>query len=159
MKWKRRGYGTADEKLCELEYASYRRDARVEFCMNDHFDADMGLTPLPESGRYKEKLMKHVLAEIKRVSLEHPQVPIVILIQPSKRDLARGESMPGMVEIMKQGASEAKLDTIDLTPHFAPAGISFFNSYDNHWNSPGRQVAAELTARKLIQMFDLQAQA
>jgi len=150
---------------CRAEYQDYAQ-GRTEAInpLNDHYDADVSMTPDTDSARDKIRLMERVLVVI-RDAARNADIPLVLLIIPSPIDVCdeydlgavdtrrfpqyRRNTLTGtLAEI----AERQGMNYIDLFPRFRQStdcGL-FFKGGDNHWNDVGQDLAAEMTAAYII---------
>lgn len=139
-------------KISAAEYASYRKNSTVEFPMwEDHYDMDLKLAPASDSAQAKVKLMRGVVQELAKINTAHPEIKILVIIQPAKKDLwEMNPDPPYTVKILEQETKRAGLNFLNLYKPYLEAGPQeMYNEYDNHWSPEGQRVAALLAAEKL----------
>lgn len=147
--------GETEEALLEIsrqEYRSYQKNNTVDFPMwEDTYDQDLKSAPASDSAQAKVKLMKALIQEIKKTGAAHPEIKIILLIQPAKKDLWELDpDPPYSVKILEQEAKRAGLEYVNLYRPYLQAGPQeMYNDYDNHWSPEGQRVAALLVSDRI----------
>ncbi len=149
------------ETAVEKEFEVYREGKpRAYSHFGDSYDLDVAARPDSESARAKRALMAEILKAAQTL-LRSRGIKLVILIQPSSRDLTENlpfnhvqlSAMPGYSPSNLSSAVEAicaslNLGCINLFDHFAdndPETL-YFQEDDDHWNDAGQALAARITA-------------
>jgi hypothetical protein len=150
--------------ITEKEYAVYKQGKPRSFShFADHYDFDVALYPDSESAVTKVKLLDRILQEAKATS-EKKGVALVVLIQPSSRDLTQNlllshadfERFPkyrrdGLSSTVDEICARHGIHRINLYPVFLnndPQSL-YFTAEDDHWNASGQELAARVTAEYL----------
>ncbi len=150
----------------EIEFQVYRSGHPRSFSwMADNYDADIAFAPDSDSAQTKFALMAALLERVGEIA-RGALVPLVVLIEPSSRDITR--NLPNhheelarfpeydprrMTRFLVDACEEAGLRHIDLYETFADfddPGALYFQIDDNHWNDAGQRLAAEVTAAYLV---------
>jgi hypothetical protein len=150
-------------KQHDREFAVYRAGAPRKYSMfSDHYEADIAFAPHLESAQTKRKLLAAVLERAAEVAKEH-EVPFVVVIQPTSRDLTT--NLPNHYQALEgtAGYDRRRLDAW-VTAICEESGIDFINLFDTyeatgepnemyfptpdpHWNERGQLIAAEAVAK------------
>jgi hypothetical protein len=147
--------------VTEKEYAVYKQGKPRSFShFADHYDFDVALYPDSESAVTKVKLLDGILKAAKATA-EKKGVTLVVLIQPSSRDLTQNlllsyadfERFPkyrrdGLTSIVDEICARHGIHRINLYPVFLnndPQSL-YFSAEDDHWNAAGQDLAARVTA-------------
>jgi len=152
-----------------IEYRNrfVRHDPLVRNLFNDTYDADMSLLPNSRIANQKKALMATILGEIHRIVSE-AGVPLLIVVIPSPIDVT--EDHYGLLidwrrfpdydgDAPSRGITEPALAlglaVVDLTDsmrsHEAPRSL-FFRAGNDHWNALGQNLAARLTAQRILEL-------
>lgn len=136
----------------------------VSHLLNDHYDADISLTPDSDSARYKVRFMEAMIERIDETA-RHYGVPLLLLIIPSPIDVCEdydgaqvdtrkypGYRRPTLTTIIEESALRHAIPHINLFPPFRARNANelYFHGGDNHWNDAGQELAAELTANYVL---------
>jgi hypothetical protein len=157
--------GTTERALeaCQRDHLhALREPARVGELFDDHYDADLSLTPHAPSAEHKRRLMRAVMERIRGVA-EAAHVPLLALVIPAPHDVCR--RFPGRVDASQypEYRSSALTDElarilddlhvpfIDLYPVFKNDGDRFYFPIDHHWNAEAQDVAATLAAARIVE--------
>lgn len=157
----------------QLEYGNSQIDLDpvVRNLFDDLYDADLSLLPHSDSARRKRLLMRIVLTEIKAIA-EKARLPLLVVVVPSPIDViedhfglqARWNRFPeydrrALSQAASKPAQAMGLPVLDLfaSMHEAadPASL-FFKAGNDHWNSKGQALAANMTAKRLKELGWLQ---
>jgi lysophospholipase L1-like esterase len=156
------------------EYEEYivKGDNSVRNLFEDHYDADVSLTPDSESSQYKRILMDRVIEKIQQITAAR-SVPLMLVIIPSPFDVVDhyvvsvdAAKYPGyrrseLTDIIEGIARKHQLPYVNL---FAPfrehgAGSLYYVVDNDHWNPEGQQLAASLVGDYITQQHLLYAPA
>jgi hypothetical protein len=147
--------------ITEKEFAVYKQGMPRSFShFADHYDFDVALYPDSESAVTKVKLLDRLLKTAKATA-DKKGVTLVVLIQPSSRDLTRNlilsytdfERFPEyrrdrLTSIVDEICARHGIHRINLYPVFLnndPQSL-YFSAEDDHWNAAGQDLAARVTA-------------
>ena len=155
--------------LINREFDVYKKRQRRRFShFADHYDIDVALNPENESSVTKIALMEAILKKAANTAATN-DVKLVVLIQPSTRDLTRN-MQPNYEDFGKYPSyrpdrltstidkicDRNTIHRINLFPVFLsnnPQSL-YFTTNDDHWNEKGQDLAAHTTAQYLHQHFD-----
>jgi hypothetical protein len=118
------------------------------------------------------QILRSLLAEFRRLSLANGIIPVIVFIptkiqvyggyftlESGQNFLAKIESQlsfeTNSVKALTTLTQELNLQLVNLMPHFkrlASEGKLLYYPFDTHWNSEGRQAAAEFVAASLLSM-------
>jgi hypothetical protein len=156
-------------KLCRKEYEEIvvRRSPEVTSVFEDHYDADVSLSPASASARYKRALFEALLGRIRAVT-SAAGVPALVLVVPSAIDMcdrydvrvdttAFPEYVPSRLSAEAAGAAERQgLPVVDLFDRFRREGADrlYYRHGDDHWNADGQDLAARLVAEKALAILN-----
>lgn len=153
--------------LCQAEYAVYhQRQARRFSHFADHYDFDVALYPNHPASQDKIRLMGEILKAAASFATAQ-EIPLLVLIQPSARDLTATVSpnkndfaaypayRPENLSALMAGLSETHgIPYINLWDVFATNDPAvFYLKDDDHWNEAGQDLAAQVTAARLLEDF------
>jgi hypothetical protein len=147
--------------ITEQEYAVYKQGKPRSFShFADHYDFDFALYPDSESAVTKVKLLDGILMAAKGAA-EKKGVTLVVLIQPSSRDLSQNlllsyadfERFPkyrrdGLTSIVDEIRARHGIQRVNLYPVFLrnnPQSL-YFTAEDDHRNAAGQDLSARVTA-------------
>ena len=153
--------------LTSKEYAVYEKSLpRVYSHFADHYDIDIATEPNQQSSTAKKQLMGAVLREAKEFSTEN-DIEFLVVIQPSVIDLTESNAKLGYKYLQKyanyrrSNISNAfeelcnlnHIDSINLFGLFSSNNPErlYFTAGDDHWNDRGQDLAAEASARYIIE--------
>jgi hypothetical protein len=157
------GYPLLLEKR-RREYEEYVRDGdnEVKRLLGDPYDADVSLRPASESAVYKKALMEKVLLHVADAARAR-SIPLVFVFIPSAFDVCERFDEPvdprafpeyrrtALTDALADMARRNGLRYVDLYPVFAEAGAdALYLHGDEHWNAAGEDLAAERTARLVL---------
>jgi hypothetical protein len=144
-----------------------RRDPMVRNLFNDSYDADLSLRPNSRFANDKKELMAAVLGEIHRIASK-AGTPLLIVVIPSPIDVT--EDHYGLLidwrrfpdydgDALSRGVVEPALAlglaVVDLTDSMrsneAPSSL-FFRAGNDHWNARGQDLAARITAERILEL-------
>ncbi|MDD9938428.1 MAG: hypothetical protein OXT09_32765 [Myxococcales bacterium] len=165
-----------DEWLAEAqaEYKSLVVDGNdvITNTQVDRYNADSSLTPNADSSRYKAGLMEGVLKRAQSVAKKHG-VGLTLLFIPHPVDVAE-DTDHGKVETARFPDYRRRNLTDTLTGIATRNGIAFVDLFDtfrerdasalyyhggdDHWNSEGQKLAAQIVATQLVKDGRLAAQ-
>jgi hypothetical protein len=153
------------------EYESYLHDDVVTEPSVDRYNADTSLLPNTEPSRYRVRLMEAVLrraAEVARAK----SVPFTLLLIPHPVDVldkfdgmhvdkARFPDYRGsnLTDSLQSIAVRNGIDYVNLfDPYRArrDPGL-YFRGGDDHWTSAGQRLAAEVTAKHILEHGTLES--
>ena len=155
--------------IIRQEFEVYKRGEAKQFShFADHYDIDIALHPETESATIKIALMEALLKRVSTIAARN-NTKLVVLIQPSSRDLTRN-SQPNyehfsqypnyrrdrLTSIVDDICKRHHIPRINLFPLFMennPTSL-YFERDNNHWNDKGQDLAAYETARFIFQNFD-----
>ena len=143
------------------EYEEYilKGDSSVRNLFEDHYDADVSLTPNSESSQYKRVLMDRVIEEMKRITAAR-SVPLMLIIIPSAFDVvdnyavsANAQKYPEyrrseLTDVVEGIARKQQLPYVNLFKPFREHGAAplYYVVDNDHWNAAGQLLAADLVA-------------
>lgn len=150
----------------EREYRSFvlERNNVVTNTHMDYYSADVSLERASPSAQYKVRLMRAVMRRIRDVAA-HNGVRLTFLLIPHPVDVTREydgwhidrSRFPGYAERnqigpLEDAATGLAVPFVSLFDAYrsADANALYFHDGDDHWNSAGQRVAAELMARHLV---------
>jgi hypothetical protein len=156
--------GTSERALeaCRRDHLhALREPARVGELFDDHYDADLSLTPHAPSAEHKRRLMRAVVERIRSVA-EEARAPLLALVIPAPHDVCR--RFPGRVDAsaypeyrssaltdaLARILDELHVPFIDLYPAFKDDGDRFYFPIDHHWNAEAQDLAATLAAARIV---------
>ena len=158
-------------QIAAAEYASYRHDAVVTEPSVDRYNADTSLMPNGEPARYRLRLMEAVLRRAAELAKAR-SVPFMLLFIPHPVDVldkfegARVDTArfpdyrrTNLTDGLESIAVRNGIDFVNLfDPYRARqnAGL-YFRGGDDHWTSAGQKLAAELTAKHILERGTLAA--
>jgi lysophospholipase L1-like esterase len=137
----------------------------------DPYTADLALQPDSASAIYRVKLMRQILARMKAVA-DQAGVHMVLMIVPHPMDLHDGDHESGWVDRAKYPQYDPRRLSGTLETLAAEMGVPAINLYapfraqenpsslflrggDDHWNSQGQALAAEVAAPVVMQQGKL----
>lgn len=147
------------ESRAEYEEYIVKGNNSVRNLFEDHYDADVSLTPNSESSKYKRILMDRVIGKMRQITAAR-SIPLMLVIIPSPFDVVdhyivsvdtriypeyrRSE----LSDIIEGIARKYQLPYVNLFSPFKEHGAgSLYYVVDNdHWNTEGQQLAARLVA-------------
>lgn len=154
--------------LTDMEYAAYNNGSRSLALSGDRYDLDIALDSKSDAAKTKVSLLDRILREAKAIA-DEKGVGLVVLIQPSSRDLT--QNLPSMnygdlqkhpdyrkdrlTSIVDAICSRYQVQRVNLYPVFlnnTPQSL-FFKVDDNHWNDAGQDLAARETADYIHEHF------
>jgi lysophospholipase L1-like esterase len=153
------------EELTAREFEHYITPGSA-FVRGDHYDIDVAVDPERESSRTKLALFRAIIAEARRAT-ERANVPLLVVVQPSRVDLTTADSFnhevlskayasydrTRLTSLIADVCREEMVDVIDLYDVFSrnePATL-YFADDDSHWNDAGQALAAELVTPRVAQ--------
>jgi lysophospholipase L1-like esterase len=152
-------------ELCRLEYEAVvvRGLKEVTGLLEDHYDADVSLSPASPAARYKRQLFEAVLGRIRAATLA-AGVPALVLVIPSPIDVcpsydvhvdraAFPEYEPSRLSAVAADAAQRQgLAVVDLYGPFRDAGADrlYYTHGNDHWNAEGQDLAARLVAERVV---------
>src|SRR5208337_1600453 len=156
------------------EYEDYiiKRDNSVRNLLEDHYDADVSLTPKSDSSRYKRILMDRVIEKMQRITAAR-SVPLMLVIIPAAIDVVDDYTVAAdtskypeyrrseLTDVVEAIARQHQLPNVNLFKSFREHGASslYFVVDNDHWNAAGQQFAAGLIADYIKQQHLLDPQA
>lgn len=147
-------------KHADKEYAVYRdRKPRKYSVFADEYDFDIAAHPDSQSATTKVALLDRILMRAKTIA-DHRGVSIVVLIQPSTRDLTQLRSInyqqlqqypdyrrDRLTSSVQDICSRHKIHSVNLYPVFSTSNPeTLFLKADDHWSDAGQELAARETA-------------
>jgi len=144
-----------------------QRDPVVRNLFDDSYDADLSLRPNSRFANHKKALMAAVLGETHRIVSE-AGAPLLIVVIPSPIDVT-GDHYGLLIDWRRfpdydgdapsrgvvEPALALGLAVVDLTDsmrnHEAPSSL-FFRAGNDHWNARGQDMAARLTAERILEL-------
>ena len=130
----------------------------------DRYSADIAVDFNAPSSQYKLRMMEAVFARIKGEA-ETADVPLLAVIIPHPMDVLGGDHTSGTINPAKypdydatrlsgsMGAivAKASVPQVNLFAPFAAVDANelYLNGGDDHWNSAGQALAAELVAEAI----------
>ena len=154
------------------EYKEYVIDGnnRVSNLFEDHYDADVSLTPKSESSQYKRILMDRVIEKMKRTAAARG-VPLMLLIIPAPFDVVDNYTVTvdarkypeyrqsELSDVVEGIARRQQLPYVNLFRPFREHGAdSLYYVFDNdHWKPEAQELAASLVADYITQQHLLAA--
>lgn len=148
------------------EFAVYEARAARKFShFSDHYDYDSALFPDQPSSREKLRLMEAILARAYQHARDRG-IQFLVLIQPSVIDLTldnalvnreflsqypdyRPETLSSSIEQVCKRNGIPVLNLMENFRDHEPATL-YFTAGDDHWSDHGQELAAQLTARYLL---------
>lgn len=147
--------------LNDAAYTVYETgEPRTFSHFQDYYDVDVALFPDSESARTKVRLLNGIMRALEELAVEKG-TEVVVLIQPSSRDLTRNISpnytdfraypdyrRDRLSSVVEEAALRHGLHTINLFVPFStnrPENL-YFKEIDDHWNDAGQRLAARITA-------------
>ena len=160
------------ESRAEYEEYIIKGDNSVRNLLEDHYDADVSLTPNSESSQYKRILMDRVIEKLKTITAAR-SVPLMLMIIPSPFDVVDKYTVSvdtrkypeyrrsELTDIVEEIAQKHQLPYVNLFRPFREHGAgSLYYVVDNdHWNPAAQQLAASLVAEYIKQQHLLDANA
>lgn len=142
------------------EFEIYKTNKRKTFShFDDAYDFDIAIAPNSESANVKAALLAAVFLELKQIETKY-QVPILIVIQPSRNDMVDIEGSfhdalnafeaydpRRLTDVANKACSRVGLNCLNLYDTFlshTPSEL-FFLGRNNHWNDKGQELAAKRT--------------
>ncbi|HKI79983.1 MAG TPA: SGNH/GDSL hydrolase family protein [Ignavibacteriaceae bacterium] len=153
--------------VCNDEFKDYvSGDNIVKNLFNDHYDADISLSPESKSARYKINLMYIVLNNLYHFS-KIKDLRTLVLIIPPKIDLYQDgyfklnkSIYPKFNSIRLSKLAEEiavlnHLNCLNLYSFFKTDNPLefYFNGSNDHWNDRGQDYAARLTTNLILNLF------
>lgn len=145
----------------EEEYRQFvlEGDDVVHALAADTYDADLTVTPDAASARYKIRLMEGVIGEMQALAASRG-VPFVLVVVPHPIDVGGHDTAEvdpsrhphytprAMVDALERSGARRSIPTLELFTPFRERGSKavYFQGFDDHWNDPGQDLAAELLA-------------
>lgn len=160
------GIAMMDEwlEIAGKEYADYWRDDVVREPSVDRYTADNSLQPNSEAARYKVSLMEAVLRRAAAAARKR-DVPFMLLFIPHPVDVMdthehgrvdmerfpdyRRTNLTGSLVGIAQRVGADHVDLYDAFRQRRGVGL-YYRGGDDHWNSAGQKLAAEITADHII---------
>jgi hypothetical protein len=156
----------ADLKQGIDEYRQYviEGDNAVHNLYLDPYNADVSLTPMSESARYKTALMEQIIVRMGQTAANQ-HVPLMFLLIPTPIDVAdeheTGEVDPArypqykrsnLTDILEQICEKHQLPAVNLFGPFWEHGARelYLKGWDDHWNPMGQELAAELVSNFVV---------
>jgi hypothetical protein len=153
---------------CKGEIAAYKAGLPRQYShFGDHYDLDMAIAPESEVAQLKTKLMRAVLEGIQQTAKEH-HLPLLMVILPSTMDMSTNFNLNHTIyakhkayrreylsTTMEQLCTELNIPAINLWHPFLknnPDSLYFVHP-DNHWNDNGQRLAAQITAKRVVEML------
>lgn len=150
----------------EREYREFvlEGDDLVTNTHMDYYSADVSLQPDSPSARYKVGLMRAVMERIRDVASAN-RVPLLFLLIPHPVDVVPGYdgwridrgrypryAERNQIRPLEDAAQALGVPFVSLYDAYRARDASklYFRDGDDHWNSAGQRLAAELTARALV---------
>jgi hypothetical protein len=143
------------------EYEDYiiHGNNQVWNLLDDHYDADVSLTPRSASSRYKRILMDRVVEKMQRVASSR-SVPFMLLIIPAPFDIVDHYSetpdtqkypeyrRSELSDIVEDIAQRHQIPYVNFYKPFREHGAAslYFGGENDHWNAAGELLASELVA-------------
>lgn len=159
--WSSDDYLTAWLSQSQAEYEEYvtHGDNNVRNLFEDHYDADVSLTPRSESSQYKRILMDRVIEKLKQITAAR-SIPLLLVIIPAAVDVVDNYTVSvdtakypeyrrsELTDIVEQSARRHEIPYVNLFGPFREHGASslYYVTDNDHWNSQGQQLAASLVA-------------
>jgi len=156
----------ADLNQAVTEYRQYviEGDNVVHELYRDPYNADVSLTPVSESARYKVAMMGQIITRM-RLTAAAQNVPLLFVLIPSPIDVAEvhetGEvdtmrypayRRSTLTDILEQICRRNQLPVVNLFEPFWEyrARDLYLKGGDDHWNPSGQDFAAELVSNFII---------
>lgn len=152
----------------EMSADEYRRivaggERAVDDIFRDHYDADVALLPGSAAAGYKRALLEAVLGRWRQAS-EAAGVPVLAVVIPSPIDICEHYDVKvdraaypqydprRLSREVAEAAARQGLPAVDLFAPFEAAGAEslYYLHDDDHWNPAGQDLAAQLTAERLL---------
>jgi len=150
----------------EREYQSFviRGDNVVTNTHIDYYDADVSLTPMSASARYKVALMKAVVRRIRDVA-ERSGVPLAFLFIPHPVDVTDhygwiridhrrfpDYNSRNLISPLEDMARALGVPFVSLYEVYRASNANslYFHGGDQHWNGAGQLMAAQVVAEYLL---------
>jgi hypothetical protein len=172
--WSSQDYLDAWLSQSREEYDEYvtKGDNSVRNLLEDHYDADVSLTPNSESSRYKRILMNGVIEKLEEITAAR-STPLMIMIIPAAVDVVDGYTVSvdpakypeyrrsELTDIVEQIAGKHQLPYVNLFGPFREhgAGSLYYVTDNDHWKPEGQQMAASLVAEYIRRQHLLNAPA
>lgn len=154
------------QQAAKEEYLIYKESKPRKLShFADHYDIDVALNPEQESSVAKIKLMNGVLKKASDFANEKG-IKFVVLIQPSVIDSTTDNAILGYEYLKKYKGYQStnltgevekiclvnQINYINLFDVFLKEGADklFFTGGNDHWSDQGQKIAAEQTARYII---------
>jgi hypothetical protein len=147
------------ESRAEFEEYVINGNNSVRNLFEDHYDADVSLTPNSESSQYKRMLMDRVIGKLKLVT-DARSIPLMLVIIPAALDVVDNYSISvdtrkypeysrsELTDIVEEIARKRQLPYVNLFSPFRKhgAGSLYYVTDNDHWNLEGQGLAAGLVA-------------
>ncbi len=151
--------------IAENEYAIYKnRQPPAYSIFADHYDYDVALFPNYEQSVAKIQLMDRILGQVRDLAGSR-QIPLVVLVQPSKREMTteaspnfqdfshlptdyKPRNLTGIVETICRQNRISFVNLFDVFKNNNPASLHLKGD-DDHWNEAGQDLAADHVAKYL----------
>jgi hypothetical protein len=159
-------YMDAALRSSQAEYQDYVIDGNnsVKNLLEDHYDADVSLTPNSDSSQYKRIFLDRVIEKMKRIADAH-SVPLMLVIVPAPFDIVDHYAVTvdtkkypeyrrsELSDIVEGIAQKYEIPHVNLYKPFLGHGAAslYFVVDNDHWNAAGQQLAADLVADYIVQ--------
>jgi hypothetical protein len=134
----------------------------VTSVLQDHYDADVSLSPASPAAAYKRALLEAVLGRIHAKTMA-ARVPALVVVIPSAIDVCEGYDVKVDVaaypeyrpsRLSEEAATAARrqgLPVVELFGPFRAAGADrlYYRHGNDHWNAAGQDLAAQLVAQRM----------
>jgi hypothetical protein len=141
---------------------SYQQGNKVTNLFDDGSEAGMFVAPGSECSLYKQRLMKAVLSHMRDTAAAH-NVSFMLLLIPSKYEVSpgarlfnyagqfdlKGYNRTLVIDELSGTAASLNISYLSLYDVFA-GNASYYFVYDGHWNDLGQELAANVTAGKIM---------
>jgi hypothetical protein len=153
-------------KRCHRD-AKERESPEVSNLFFDQYDADLSMLPNLAASEYKRAMMKGILGHIAEIA-RRGTVPLLVVAIPSALDVKPDHygleaqwdifvnyRRSGLTDAVTKAAADHYMEVLDLFPVFLrndPDSL-YFAVGNDHWNSAGQALAAEVTAARLVPLL------
>ncbi len=158
-------------EVAAAEYSSYLRDDVVTEPSVDRYNADASLLPNSEAARYKVRLMEAVLRKAAEVAAVR-SIPFMLLFIPYPVDVLDGHDAArvdtprfpdyrrtNLTDSLQGIGTRNGIDYVNLFDTFRARRNEalYYRGGDDHWTSVGQKLAAQVTAKHILELGALGA--
>jgi hypothetical protein len=150
-------------RTVEYEEFVLKEDSEVRNLFEDEYDADVSLMPDSDPARYRVRLMQRVLERLRDTARLH-DVALMLVIIPAPFDVVRSyEPSPdpaqypqyrrsGLCDQFQAMAEGLGIPCANLFEPFwqLDASTLYYSSGNDHWNSVGQKLAADVTSTRIV---------